>query len=91
MKKMSPQIPNFEWYSSQSRIWKLTPRCPIASSELCPRYYDSLYLLADMKVVTPISEEDKTRLNNKWKPFAFTIDEESPTAFGDGREYSYRT
>jgi 5-methylcytosine-specific restriction endonuclease McrA len=80
---MSTIIPNFEWYSSQSKTWKLSPRCPIASSELCPRYYDSLCLLGKRKIITEIPPEDRIRLDNKWKLFMPVIDEEAAYAGGE--------
>jgi len=54
----------------------LSPRCPIASAELCPRYYASFWLLGKEGITTEISEKDQTRLERKWKPFAPVVAEE---------------
>ena len=66
---MNIQNPNLEWYSSKSKAAKVFPRCPIASIELCPRYYDSTCLLGNVNIITKISNEDEIRLNKKWSSF----------------------
>ena len=70
--------PNIEWYLSKSKSARVTPRCPIASAELCPRYYCSLSLLSDNEITTKITEKDRARLDKKWEPFKPTIIEEEP-------------
>lgn len=75
---MKPVKPNFEWYSERSARAKITPRCPIASSELCPRYYASWWLLSDAGISTKITAEDKARLDRKWVPFNPSVVEEEP-------------
>ena len=82
---MSP-IPNFSWYSERSKKAGQSPRCPLASSELCPRYYASTWLLADAGVTTKIPESDTKRLDRKWEPFKPTISEENPSISGTGAE-----
>lgn len=73
---MTIQNPDFSWYSKRSREISLSPRCPIASAELCPRYYDSLWLLGKEGITTEISDRDQIRLERKWKPFAPVVAEE---------------
>jgi hypothetical protein len=55
---------------------RLSPRCPIASAELCPRYYSSFWLLGKERITTEISPEDQLRIERKWKPFAPIVAEE---------------
>jgi hypothetical protein len=71
-------IPNFEWYAARSKKTGQSPRCPIASSELCPRYYASTWHLAEAGVTTGIAEADVRRLDRKWEPFKPTVSEEEP-------------
>ena len=83
---MKDQIPDFTWYSAVSAKAKLPPRCPIASAELCPRYYASLWLLGDARITTPISVEDQKRLDRKWAPFKPSIaEEEAGIALSGGK------
>jgi len=70
------QNPDFKWYSMRSREMHLSPRCPIASAELCPRYYASFWLLGKEGITTEISDDDQIRLERKWKPFAPIVAEE---------------
>ena len=72
-------VPNFDWYAAKSKAAGLPPRCPIAQAELCPRYYSSLWLLADARITTQISDDDTKRLDRKWEPFRPTIREEEPS------------
>jgi hypothetical protein len=73
---MTIQNPDFPWYVKQSKELNLTPRCPIASAELCPRYFATLSLLGKEGITTDVSPEDHARLEKKWKPFAPTVAEE---------------
>lgn len=83
---MIVQNPDFQWYSKRSREMHLTPRCPIASAELCPRYYASFWMLGKERITTEISHEDQIRLERKWKPFASIVAEEDVgIAWGDNR------
>jgi|ERR1035438_42144 hypothetical protein len=76
---MKTPIPDFNWYASQSAKTKLSPRCPIAKAELCPRYYASRWLLGENRITTKIPHEDKARLDKKWKPFTSVVCEEEPS------------
>jgi len=42
-----PPIPDFSWYSAESKRLSLSPRCPFANVHACPRYYHSLGLLGE--------------------------------------------
>lgn len=84
---MDKNKPDFEWYSSKSKAMKLSPRCPIAGSELCPRYYSSYWLLGDAGVTTKISDEDKKRLDRKWEMFKPAVAEEEARFLLRGDEF----
>ena len=77
-------IPNFAWYSERSKRAGQPPRCPIASAELCPRYYASTWLLADARITTKIPQSEVQRLDRKWAPFKPTIAEEEPNLMQPG-------
>jgi len=84
---MNENRPDFEWYSSKSKSLKLSPRCPIARSELCPRYYSSYWLLGNAGVTTKITDEDKERLDRKWAIFKPVVAEEEAGISSSGGEF----
>lgn len=63
----SPIQPNLEWYMAISTANKLSPRCPFASVNRCPRYYQSISLLGNAAIATSIEPEEDQRLLDKWK------------------------
>jgi len=80
---VKPAIPDFDWYSAESKRLKLTPRCPFASTGACPRYYQSLSLLGTIGH-TPIAEAEETRLLAQWKqsPLWPSTDEQATSVSG---------
>ena len=84
---MTIQNPDFDWYLQRSKELHLTPRCPIASSELCPRYFASLSLLGKEGITTSIPSEAQGRLEKKWRPFAPVIAEEDVGVTRVGGEF----
>ena len=55
-----------DWYSGESRRQGIPPRCPFASVELCPRYFDSVEFLGRIEVTTSLPAADLERLDKKW-------------------------
>lgn len=58
-------IPNLNWYLATSKKMDVPPRCPLATVETCPRFYQSLSLLGSAGSTAIESSEDK-RLLEKW-------------------------
>ncbi len=58
--------PDFEWYESLSQKKGLHPRCPFASVNKCPRYFESLSLLGETGA-TELDPEEDERLLSFWK------------------------
>jgi hypothetical protein len=74
-----PRTPaDINWYSGVSHKLKVSPRCPIANAELCPRYYESFWLLGHRGITTAIPKDRDTSLENKWRSFESIVKEESP-------------
>lgn len=71
---------DFAWYSAESRKNRLPPRCPIASADLCPRYYFSLEALTRAGHFTEIPRELSAKLARKWEMFEAAMDEDKPWA-----------
>ena len=60
-------IPDINWYTSLSAQKALTPRCPYANVNRCPRYYESLALLGDLRIATKLDPSEEKRLKEKWE------------------------
>ena len=58
--------PNIEWYAAKSKSLNLTPRCPFATAENCPGYYQSLSLIKKDGFAGIDDKTDK-KLLKKWK------------------------
>ncbi len=69
------------WYFEKSRKLKLPPHCPFASPHLCPRYYESIKILQEVKLIVGISPEKDKELKEKWEnsPLSPCIAEETPS------------
>lgn len=61
-----PVIPDLKWYASASEKKGVPVRCPFATVEACPRYYQSLSLLGSAGS-TKIPQAEDERLLEKWK------------------------
>jgi len=62
---MNEKNPDIEWYTELSKNKQVQSRCPFASVEACPRYYQSLSLLGEAGSTSIESNEDK-RLEAYW-------------------------
>lgn len=63
---MTVIIPDFEWYSKISQEKALPPRCPFATVDHCPRYYQSISLLK-YTGATAIDSSVGDSLFERWK------------------------
>ena len=82
-----------DWYFQESvRTHQQTPRCPFATPDLCPRYFDSLSF-SGMLGATEMNPNDTKRLEAKWRnspPFA-VLSEQLPSVQGGGGSWSMLT
>lgn len=58
--------PNLEWYTGVSERKGRVPRCPFATVERCPRFYQSVSLLGNVRVTTKIPSTEDQRLLDLW-------------------------
>ncbi|MDE2726342.1 MAG: nucleotide-binding protein [Gemmatimonadota bacterium] len=63
---MPTVIPDLDWYLDKSETQGISPRCPHATSDSCPRFYQSLSLLGNAGS-NKISKEEDDRLLKKWE------------------------
>ena len=66
LEKMDITIPDLNCYLATSKKNNSSPRCPFATVESCPRYYQSLSLLGG-EGFTSIEISEDERLLEKWK------------------------
>jgi len=59
--------PDLAWYSPQSERKGLPGRCPYTSIHRCPRYFESVALLSDVKVTAPLPKEVYDTVRAKWQ------------------------
>jgi hypothetical protein len=81
-----PQIiPNLAWATALSRERGGPIRCPFATVEACPRYYQSLALMGSAGS-TKISDAEDKRLLKKWEKSDLwpRTDEQASSIFGPG-------
>ena len=64
---MASVQPTLDWYKETSRREGGTPRCPFASVERCPRFYQSVSLLGQVKITTRIPPDEDGRLQTAWQ------------------------
>lgn len=79
-----PFEPDRNWYTDQSKKKGITPRCPFAAIERCPRYYFSLSLMGSEGFSTPIEASTDARVKEKWQRSDLwpATDEQSPMIEG---------
>lgn len=58
--------PDLRWYTKISSERRLTPRCPYATTNRCPRYYQSISLLGESSVAAKIAKDEDHRLLSHW-------------------------
>lgn len=64
---MSLINPTLEWYESISERKNILARCPFGSVYRCPRYYQSISLIGNMKISTSLKSEEDSSLLERWK------------------------
>lgn len=83
--------PDLDWYTAFSHKKGLRPRCPFASVQRCPRFYQSLSLLGHAGS-TEIEPKEDERLLEKWKKsdlWPVTREQATSIAGEPGNPYSF--
>ena len=83
------ETPDIEWYLRISAERGVTPRCPFASVECCPRYYQSLSALGRAKISVELTPSEDKRLHLYWEKSELwsKSEENSTNMFGNGEKY----
>lgn len=61
-----PVQPGLVWYKAQSSAAGALPRCPFATLERCPRFFQSIALLGESGVATALDPAEDQRLLDAW-------------------------
>lgn len=59
-------VPDSSWYRSKSKEANVACSCPYANVHKCHRYYASIYMLGEVKMITSISNSKKQELDQFW-------------------------
>ena len=60
-------VPDSSWYRAKSSEAGVACSCPYANVHKCYRYYASIYMLGEVQMITSISDEKKSELEEFWK------------------------
>ena len=82
--------PDKNWYKSISEEKALTTRCPYASVERCPRYFQSI-ALHETTGGTALDSKEEQRLSEKWEKSELwpRLAEQATSAFIAGDKLSF--
>lgn len=88
MFQKSVEIPTIDWNLAKSNASSLELRCPFATTETCPRFYQSLSLLG-LAGSTKIPEKNDKKLLKKWKksPLWPVTNEQATSISGPNNRY----
>ncbi|MBI3662190.1 MAG: hypothetical protein HY234_03955 [Acidobacteria bacterium] len=84
--------PNLEWYTAISKLKALLPRCPFASVNRCPRFYESLSQMGEAGSTKIESVQDQELLK-RWKSsdlWPVTLEEATGIMSRDGQARHFR-
>lgn len=84
--------PDLQWYTGISGKKKITPRCPFATVERCPRFYQSLSLLGQVEITTKIAPAEDKRLLESWSKtdvWPKVLEHETAVMGSDGHHYLF--
>ncbi len=59
-------IPDSSWYKNKSSEQGAPAACPYANVHKCPRYYASVHMLGEARLITSIPAEKKEALDAFW-------------------------
>ena len=78
---MSRVVPDKTWWQAEAKKRDALSTCPYASSHKCPRYFESLVLLSQIKMIAGITESKTDELTSFWNRTSFSslCDEEVPS------------
>ncbi len=84
--------PDLQWYTGISGKKSITPRCPFATVERCPRFYQSLSLLGQVEITTKIAPAEDKRLLESWSKtdvWPKVLEQETAVTGGDGHYHLF--
>lgn len=89
---MSITVPDSSWYRAKSSEVGVACSCPYANVHKCYRYYASIYMLGEIKMITSISDKNKSELDEYWGQSGLTpviAEEDTGVSGSETRTSSY--
>lgn len=84
---MNPIYPDIEWYEAISERKQITARCPNATIYRCPRYFESIALLADQGITTKLPKATHDAALAKWESHElWPVTGETATSISGGKK-----
>lgn len=87
---MPVTVPDSSWYRGKSVERDAQFSCPYANVHKCPRYYASVFMLGEAKLITSIADDKKEALDSLWAESGLlpVIAEDDTGICGDERKLS---
>lgn len=85
-------VPDSSWYRAKSADAGVASACPFANVHKCHRYYSSIYMLGEIKIITSISNDKKTELDQFWNQSGLApiiAEEDTGVSSSDGKFSSF--
>lgn len=85
-------VPDSSWYRAKSAEAGVPCSCPYANVHKCHRYYASIYMLGEVKMITSISNAKKIELNQFWEQSGLApviAEEDTEVSGSEGRSSSF--
>ncbi len=85
-------VPDSSWYRLKSSETGVACSCPYANVHKCHRYYASIYMLGEVKMITSISDAKKSELDEFWEQSGLApviAEDDTGVSGSDGRSRSF--
>lgn len=89
---MSITVPDYRWYKEKSLEKAVPSECPFANVHSCPRYYESLYMLGEVHMITKMGSDTIKELDALWEKSKIKpiLEEEMTYIYGgDGKNSTF--
>lgn len=89
---MPRTVPDSSWYRAKSAEASVDCSCPYANVHKCYRYYASIDMLGKVQILTSISDEKKSELEEIWKQSDLVpviAEDETEIGSSEGRSSSF--
>ncbi|RPA58880.1 hypothetical protein EGC86_18455 [Shewanella frigidimarina] len=85
-------VPDSSWYRAKSSEAGVACSCPYANVHKCHRYYASVYMLGEVRMITSISDDKKSELDEFWNQSGLApviAEEDTGVSGSEGKSSSF--